>query len=182
MKRLFKFRYPKILILIIAIVASYFIFKSPQIMQYLPVIEKYHYIGIFISGILLVFGFTAPLAIGLFVSVNPSNIFLAAIVGGAGAAIADIALFNIIKVSFMDEFRRLEKTKIIKEIEKDADYFGEKPRHYFMYAFAGIIIASPLPDEVGIAMLSGLGKINQKVLGILAFILHTLAIYLFLNI
>lgn len=182
MKRLFKFRYPKILILIIVMVASYFIFKSPQIMQYLSGLEKYHYFGIFISGMLLVFGFTAPLAIGLFVAINPSNIFLAAIIGGLGATLGDLFIFNIIRISFMDEFKKIEKTKLIKEIEKDADYFGAKPRHYFMYAFAGLMIASPLPDEVGIAMLSGLGKINQKALAILAFILHTLAIYLFLNI
>ncbi len=182
MKRLFKLKYPKILVLVIIIVASYFIFKDPQIIHYLTVLEKYHYWGIFISGILLAFGFTAPLAIGLFIALNPANIFLAALIGGFGATLGDLFIFNIIKISFMDEFKKLEKTNLIKEIEKDAGYFGTKPKHYLMYAFAGIIIASPLPDEAGVAMLSGLGKINQHALAILAFILHTLAIYLLLNI
>ena len=50
-----------------------------------------------------------------------------------------------------------------------------------MYAFVGILIASPLPDEIGVIMLAGLTKINFKILAIISFILNTLGILIILS-
>ena len=49
-----------------------------------------------------------------------------------------------------------------------------------MYAFAGILIASPLPDEAGVTMLAGLTKISVKSLALISFILNTLGIIILL--
>ena len=105
------------------------------------------------------------------------------IIGGLGAMISDLLIFKFIRVSFEDEFKNIEKEKISKNIEKIIDYrFGNKLRIYLMYIFAGILIASPLPDEIGVIMLSGLTKINVKMLSILGFILNTLGILILLYI
>ncbi len=49
-----------------------------------------------------------------------------------------------------------------------------------MYLFAEIMIASPLPDELGVAMIAGLTKIKQTTLGFMSFGLHFLGILVIL--
>jgi len=49
-----------------------------------------------------------------------------------------------------------------------------------LYVFAGILIATPLPDEAGVTILSGLTRINLYILGITAFILHSFMIFILL--
>ena len=93
----------------------------------------------------------------------------------------DLLIFNVIKISFNDELQRLKKTKIMREIKeiikKD---LGKRLQHYLLYVFAGILIATPLPDEAGISMLAGLTHIKQKILAPISFILHTLGILIIL--
>ena len=182
MKKLFKFKYPKIILLLITIVLSYLIFKNPLVSNYLAHLGNLGYFGVLLGGILFAFGFTAPFSVGLFISLNPSNIWLAGIIGGLGALIADLLIFKFIKFSFKDEFNRLKNTKTLKSIDFLIQRsLGTKIKLYLMYVFAGILIASPLPDEIGVIMLAGLTKINFKVLAILSFVLNTLGILIVLS-
>ena len=182
MKKLFKFKYPKIILLLITIVLSYFIFRNPFISDYLSHIGTLGYLGVFLGGILFAFGFTAPFSVGLFISLNPSNIWFAGIIGGFGALIADLLIFKFIKFSFKDEFNRLKKTKTLRSIGFLIQRsLGTKIKLYIMYVFAGILIASPLPDEMGVIMLAGLTKINFKILAIISLILNTLGILIVLS-
>lgn len=182
MKKLFKFKYPKIMLLLLVIVFSYFIFRNPSISNYLSHLGNLGYLSIFIGGILFAFGFTAPFSVGLFISVAPSNIWIAGIIGGFGALISDLLIFKLIKFSFTEEFKRLSKTKGMKSIVLLIQRsLGVKIKVYLMYVFAGILIASPLPDEIGVIMLAGLTKINFKILAIISFILNTLGILIILS-
>jgi len=181
MKRLFKFRYPKILALIIIIVAAYFLFTNPAVAGFMSSLNSWGYFGAFIGGLFFSFGFTSPIAMGFFLTLNPENIWLAGILGGFGAMLVDLLIFKFIRFSFMDEFLRLEHTKIMKEIgyliENTA---GHKIKIYLMYALAGFFIASPLPDEAGVIMLAGLTRIRADILAIISFVLHMLGILILL--
>src|SRR3989344_3887713 len=100
-KRLFRFKYPKITILIICILAAYYIFRDPSVQSYLSGLENFSYLGIFIAGFFFSFGFTTPFSIGFFLVSNPENILLAALIGGFGALIADFIIYKLIRLSFM---------------------------------------------------------------------------------
>jgi len=127
------------------------------------------------------FGFTTPFAIGYFIVASPSNIYLAAIVGGFGALISDLLIFKVIRFSFMEEFKRLEKTQAIKRVQVLlSNRFLSKVKIYLLWAFAGFVIASPLPDELGVSMLAGLTKIKTSTLGIISFIMSSLGIFVML--
>jgi len=77
----------------------------------------------------------------------------------------------------MDEFKRLEKTKIIKDIREEMKiHLSHKIRSYLLYALAGIVIASPLPDEVGVTMLAGLTSIKPKIMILLSFLFNCFGI------
>jgi hypothetical protein len=180
-KRIFSFKYPKLLLLIIVIVFAYYFFSMPFIPGFMESFEKLGHLGVFISGGLTALGFTTPFGIGLLSKINPPNIWFAALIGGLGAAFADLFIFKTIKFSFMDEFKKLEKTKVIKEIEQIVKKNRHVLiRHYLLYIFAGIVIATPLPDELGVSMLAGLTTIKPLRLAVIGFFLHTIAIFLIL--
>lgn len=181
MKKLFKFKYPKLTILILMVVLAYYIFSNANTQDFFSKLGNLSYFGSFIAGIFFAFGFLAPFAVGFFLTVSTKNIFLAAVIGGFGALISDLLIFNIIKFSFMDEFRRLERTKVFLTLN---NLFSKKPHSriklYLLYAFAGIVISSPLPDEIGVSMLAGLTKIKIFILGIISFLLNTIGIFILL--
>jgi len=180
-KRLFAFKYPKLILLIILIILAFLLFRHPLISNAILGLNKLNYLGFFIAGILLAFGFSAPFAIGFFIIAQPGNLFLATLIGGFGGMVGDMSIFKIIKFSFMNEFRELEKTRVIKAIENTIKHNKHiLIKHYLLYVFAGILIATPLPDEIGVSMLAGLTTVNPKKLAIISFFLHSLAIFLIL--
>jgi uncharacterized membrane protein YdjX (TVP38/TMEM64 family) len=180
-KRLFGFKYPKMMFLILAIAFSYYLFTLPAIKIFITNLGHFSYLSDFISGILFSFGFTTPLSIGYLITSNPSNIIITSLIAGAGSFIGDMIIFKTIKFSFMDEFKELEKRKAIQKIEK----IVEKNRHvlikhYLIYIFAGIMLASPLPDEIGVSMLAGLTTIKTRIFAVFSFLFHTIGFYIIL--
>ncbi len=177
-KRIFSFKYPKLFLLVSLVIIAYYIFSRPFAEGLVETFDNLGHVGVFISGILTALGFTAPFGIGLLLKINPESILFAALIAGFGASIADLLIFKIIRFSFMDEFKRLEKTRVIKDIEKIVNNNKHVLiRHYLLYIFAGLALATPLPDELGVSMLAGLTTIKPLALAITSFILHTSAIF-----
>lgn len=177
--KLFKFKYPKIAILLISIALAYIIFQNNQVENFITNFDELNYLGTFISGIFLAFGFTAPFSVGYLLVSQPENIFIASVIGGLGATLGDLTIFKAIKFSFMNEFNEIKKSKTFENIK---NIVNKRKRliikHYLLYIFAGIFIATPLPDEIGVSMLAGLTTIKTKILLIISFILHTIAVFL----
>ena len=180
MERLFRFKYPKLAILGICIVVAYFVFSMNPVKEFMNSAGE-NYFGVAIAGFLFSFGFTTPFATGAFVTMNPQNVFLSAIIGGFFAMLADLTILGIIRMSFMDEFKKLKKTKTIKTFVSFEPNWNKKIKHYFLYAFAGIVIVSPLPDELGVSMLVWLGRIKPLPLAIITFAANTIGIFVMLN-
>jgi len=180
-KKLFGFKYPKLFLLGTMIVLAYVIFSQQNFFDATKIINQLGYFGIFFSGALTAFGFTAPLGVGMLVTISAKDILLGTILGGLGATIADLLIFKTIKFSFMDEFAELEKTDVIKKIEKIVKKNKHVLiRHYLLYIFAGIVLATPLPDEIGVSMLAGLTTIKPFKFLLICFLLHSAFIFLLL--
>jgi hypothetical protein len=180
-KYVFNFPYKKIFLLVLFIFLAYLIFRNPSVQTVVSSLGKLQYFGVFIAGMFFTFGFTTPFSAGFFIVLNPANPLLTALIGGMGAVIGDLAIFSFIRFSFMDEFKRLEKTFLIRKISQEMQlHFGSRIRLYLLYALAGLIIASPLPDEAGVIMLAGLTHIKPKVMVTISFIFNSLGI-LFLS-
>ncbi|PIN77882.1 hypothetical protein COV15_01145 [Candidatus Woesearchaeota archaeon CG10_big_fil_rev_8_21_14_0_10_34_12] len=83
-------------------------------------------------------------------------------------------LFSFIRFSFENEFLSLRKTKFFKEISELVEAtFGSKLKFYLLYFLAGVVIASPLPDEFGVIMIAGLTKIKPGTLAFVGFVLNS---------
>ncbi|MBX4196215.1 hypothetical protein KW805_01360 [Candidatus Pacearchaeota archaeon] len=179
MKRLFKYRYPKLTLLIILVAVAYYLFTIPTVVLYLSSLGNLKYWGILIAGLLFSFGFSTPFAVGLFLTLKPDNILLAAIIGGAGAMLSDLSIFSFIRLTFMDEFQRLEKVKPVAFMEREFhQILPKRLQRYLLYACAGFIIASPLPDELGVTLLSGFSTIKTRSFILFSFIFNALGIFL----
>ncbi len=181
--RLFKYRYPKLTVLGILIISAYLIFRQPAVAGFFSGLDNLSYLGIFIAGLLFSYGFTTPFGVGLFLTINPSSMPLAVVIGALGAFISDYVIFRIIKTSFMDEFREIEETRAMKKFSKKINgSITKKARLYLLYIFAGLILASPVPDEFGVALLTGLGHIRALTLAILSLCMKAIGIFLLLSI
>ena len=178
-RKLFHFKHPKTILLILSIVLAYYLFKNPLTGNLIGNLKDFNYIGNFIAGMLLSLGFSTPFAVGFFIISKPENMLLAILIGGLGASLSDLLIFRFIKFSFMNEFNDLKKTNAIRKIKNIFNKnFSVRIKHYLLYMFAGILIATPLPDEIGVSMLAGLTTIKQKILFITSFILHCITIYI----
>jgi uncharacterized membrane protein YdjX (TVP38/TMEM64 family) len=166
----------------LAIILAYILFRNPFIQDPISHLGTLGYFSIFIAGMLFAFGFTAPFSVGFFITLNPSNVWIAGIIGGFGALVSDLIIFNTIKISFEDEFKRLRNSKSFVKIKGLIERnLNERIKVYLMYVFAGILIASPLPDEIGVTMLAGLTKISTRMLVTISFFLNTMGIVILLR-
>ena len=180
MRKIFRVKYPKLILLLLSIILAYVLFKNQEINRIIINLNELSYLGVFLAGFLFSFGFTTPFAIGFFISLNPENIILSAFLGGVGALIGDLIIYKIIKFSFIDEFNRLKNTKEIRKIRENiTKNISKKIRLYIAYIFLGIVIASPLPDELGVTMLAGLSHIKIIPLAIFSLMLHSIGILFF---
>ncbi len=181
MKRLFIFTYPKLTLYVFAIVAAYFVFQISLVANFIASFGVLMYASVFLGGLLYSAGFTAPIATGFFLVLQPSSLFTTALIGGIGALVADIGIFSFIRFSFMDEFKRLENSSFIHHVILGIrSIVPKRLRIFLVYLFVGFIIASPLPDEIGVALLAGFTKIHPYAFMAVSYVGNFLGIYILL--
>ena len=182
-----KIRYPKFLLLIATIIIAYFIFQNHEnlmILRYsiplgpIELLLSMGYVDAFLTGALFAYGFTAaPATAILLILAQKQNIFLTGLVAGAGAVVGDIIIFTFIRYSFADEIKKLSREPIAVYLREHLPHFLRK---YLMPVIAGFVIASPLPDEVGVALFAVSTNISRKVFPFVSFVLNSAGIFVIL--
>ena len=177
-KILSKIKYPKFLLLLLSFVLAYIFFSGRNFLPFRNFLLSLGYFGTFLVGILFVYGFTAaPATAILLILAKGQNIFLAGLIGGFGALVGDLIIFRLIRHSFADELEKLSKERIILHINSKTPDLLKK---YFILALAGFIIASPLPDEIGVSLLAASKKISTEIFSIISYLLNTAGIFVIL--
>ncbi|MEK6907476.1 MAG: hypothetical protein AABW45_03020 [Nanoarchaeota archaeon] len=174
-----KIKYPKLLLFLIAIIGAYYFYKGT--LSYDPpydLLINLGYVGAFFAGILFSYGFTSPFAVAIFLILsNNYNAILLALIGGVGAFLSDFTIFKLLKFQFSDEIKNLKNEKIILWVDKKLPRIIKA---YLIPVLAGFIIASPLPDEIGISLLA-FSKISSINFFMLSYILNTLGIFIIIE-
>lgn len=174
------YRYPRICLLLLSFILAYILFEQGFFDWMGEVFNGYGYTSVFIGGLLFSFGFTTPFAVGIFLALaDQTQPLLAAPIAGIGAFLADLLLFETLRLSlFQDEIKRFRMTKIMQWLHSvfHHERLSENLRQYLLWSFAGIIIASPLPDEFGIALLSSFTNIETRVFSLISVSLNTIGI------
>lgn len=160
-------------IILFSIAISFFLLKDGLIESFLFSVQSFQILAIFVAGMFFTSVFTtAPSIAVLSVLAQNNNIFVVAFVGGLGAMIGDYLIFKFVKDRVSEDFKYVfgfSKRKRIPHI------FRTKLFHWFAPFFGALIIASPFPDEIGIAIL-GLSHTNNKVFLTISYIFNSLGI------
>jgi hypothetical protein len=135
--------------------------------------QEIRFLGSFISGILFVSIFTvAPAVVTLAEIAKNNSVITTAILGGLGALIGDLIIFRFVKDRLSADFSYLIKVSKAKRL---SSIFKLRLFKWLIQFVGALVVASPLPDELGLAML-GLSKIKTTLFIPLSFLLNSIGI------
>ena len=160
----------KWIFLIIGIILAIFLFSTNFFENFIQRLGDFGIIGIFISGFFLGYMFTAvPATAIIIIFSNTTNLFIIAFIGAIGKTIGDLIIFNYFRKDLPDEIEGfIDETAKFKVLR-------HKKFHWIIPALAGLVLISPLPDEIAVSFL-GISKFEVKKFIILAFLLDFIGI------
>lgn len=166
--------YTNILLAVAGILFAIAISQWEPFTSFLLHLGSYGYLGGFIAGILFVCTPTAALgAVMLSVLIHDVPAIPLCIVAGAGAVAADLVMFHIVKDGLLGELE-----DIYNQVggRKLSHIFRSKAFRWTLPVIGAFIIASPLPDELGVGLL-GISKLSPLRFALLSWILNSIGIF-----
>lgn len=170
-----KIKYPKLSLFIISVILVYFLFSG---LAYKPLHDALifmGYFGTFLAGLLYPYALTSSAGTAiLLILAKEQNFLLAGVIAGVGALISDVVIFLFVKHGFSDEVQKLSKEKVVQTVN---GWIPDSIRVYLLATFASILIASPLPTEIGIMLMTSIKNMSTKKFVIIVYVLHASAIF-----
>lgn len=141
-----------IALILFSIVVAVVLVRTGLLIKILTATQELKLLGSFIAGMFFTSVFTtAPAMVALGEIAQISSIFHTAIFGAMGAVIGDLVIFQFVRDRFSTHLVELVKhQKIGKRIKA---LFRLRFFRWLTFLVGGLIIASPLPDELGIGFL-----------------------------
>lgn len=159
----------------LSIVIAVILAKTGVLADILTATKELRIVGSFVAGIFFISVFTAAPALVVLGEIAEANsIFLVAFFGGLGALLGDLLIFR-----FMRNTVKNDIDFIIDKIKsgKVRKILDSKLLRWVTPVIGALIIASPLPDELGVTML-GLSHMKPRFFIPLSFALNFLGILL----
>ncbi len=176
MKKKSHFLFHDFLVISFGIIVAILLVKTDVISNLLTATKEIEIISIFVSGMFFTSIFTtAPAVVALAeISLHIDSLLALAFFGGLGAMVVDVILFEFVKNNFSEHIMANIKKKRLRH--KLQHIFSSKLFRVFSFVIGGLIIASPLPDELGISLM-GLSKTRVSLFMILSFIFNFIGIF-----
>jgi hypothetical protein len=184
----FRIKYPNITLFILSIALAIVLHLTGVFEILFSDLGSFGYVGAFIAGLLFPITFTAPIATAaLFYIGGNYDILSSALLATFGALVGDLVIFTFIKDRTLSEIHEIRKQYRIEHRNHDhhrrhkalVDLFQSKPFHAIALFLGGLLIISPFPDELGVAILASY-KVGIKKFIPLSFILNGLGILIIL--
>jgi hypothetical protein len=172
-------KYKNITFLLFSLVLAFFVLRNESLHSYLLHLGNFGYIGAFFAGILFVSTFTvATGAIILLVLAETLSPIEIGLIAGLGAVVGDLVIFRFVKDDLVREIKQIYNMF-------DRNHHMRKVFHtkYFSWTLpvaGAVIIASPLPDEIGVSLL-GISKLKTYQFLLLSFVLNSIGIFLIVS-
>ncbi len=130
-----------------------------------------------VAGLFFTSFFTTPPAIAVFASLpGHGNIFLIAAIGGLGAVLGDSLLFFFVRERVASDAAYLMKGPRLKRVLR---VLKKRRFRRILPVIGALIIASPLPDEIGLALI-GVSTLSRPQFLLLSYCMNTIGILLIL--
>ena len=141
--------------LMIAVVLA----QSSALERFITEIGEVRLVGSFIAGMLFTSVFTAaPATVLLGELAQANSVWLITITSAAGAVAGDYLIFHFVRDRFTKDILLLLQQHGYRRLPQIVQLRSSR---WMLAALGMLIIASPLPDELGVAML-GLAKTRQR--------------------
>lgn len=165
----------KTIIFILSLSLAWYLLKSGILDHLIDIILPIMFLAPFLAGMLYTSFLTTPLAIAMFLVLAPvMNPILLALVAGLGAAVVDLILVKLFREDLKKDVGFLTREFKLKLIMHFLKLFK---LDFLVPLIGALIIASPLPDELGLFLL-GQTKLKYREIGILVYVLNTAGILL----
>lgn len=179
MQRWKSWKYKNTTFLIISLIFAYSLFQFDMFHRTLLNLGSLGYIGAFLGGILFVSTFTiASGATILLILSQNIPAWQIGLIAGLGAVSGDLLIFKFVKNKLLFELTAIYNDIGGKHLTK---LFKTKYFSWFFPVFGAFIIASPLPDELGVSLL-GLSRMKTYKFVLLSFILNATGIFLVVSV
>ncbi len=147
-------------IVVLSIVIAIILAKTEVLIGILTVAMPFEILGSFIAGVFFTSIFTvAPAAVALGQIAQHNSVWVVAFFGGLGAVVGDLIIFRFVRDRFSEHLMQVLQEKGISKRIKAV--FKIKLFRWMTFLLGGLIIASPLPDELGISLL-GFSKMKTS--------------------
>ena len=171
-----KWKYKNLTVVFISIVLAVQLSRIEGFHSFLIHLGGFGYIGAFIAGMLFVSTFTvATSALILLILAETLSPLEIGLIAGLGAVVGDMLIFHLIKDNLANEvediYNQMDRKKHLKKL------FHSKYFNWMLPVLGGIIIASPLPDELGVSLM-GISKMNTLKFILLSYVLNSIGIFL----
>lgn len=168
-------KYKNLTLFFISLLVAYFLSRFDTFHTFLLSLGELGYLGAFLAGILFVSTFTvATGAVILLVLAEKLSPIEIGLIAGFGAVVSDFVIFRFIKDNLIEEITPIYKLLGGGHITKvlHTKYFS-----WMLPVIGAVIIASPLPDEVGVSLM-GISKMKTYQFLLLSFVLNAIGIFL----
>jgi len=168
-------RFKNTFLLVLSLVVFFYFADTPIVQNTIGGIGNLGYLGAFLVGIFFVSTFTvAPASVVLFYLARELAPLEVAIFAGLGGVVGDYIIFRFLKDRVFDELRPIFMS-----------LGGIRLSHLISTPFfawsapvlGAIIIASPLPDEIGVGLL-GISRLKNWQFLILSLVLNSIGIFI----
>lgn len=168
-----RWKYPYLTAVLISIFIAIFLGTSETFKSWLLHLGSLEYIGALIAGSFFVSSFTAAISIVVIATMTENiNPMALALIGGVGAAIGDYMIFKLVRSHLQDELAMLfgkDGTSYVKHVLRS------KYISWTLPIIGAFIIASPLPDELGVSLL-GISKMSEAKFILISYISNAVGI------
>jgi membrane protein YqaA with SNARE-associated domain len=131
-------------------------------------------LGSFIAGIFFTSIFTAAPAIAVILLIaQDANMWLVALVASLGSLVGDFIMFRFARDRFAHYLKELIRYEM--KTHRLSSIMRMRPLRWVILLIGALIIASPLPDELGVALL-GFARLSSSMFAPLAFVANFLGI------
>ena len=165
--------FPRLTTIALSYAAAFLVFWLLGAQFFHDILAPFGIVGVFVGGVFYVFSFTSSIGALILVTVAPYfPVGVIAVVGGFGALAADYTIFNFINSGLKREVERLANSAFICKVGARSVFCQQ----WFRNVLGTLIIASPLPDELGVAMIST-GNMTRGTFALVSFIVDVVGIY-----
>lgn len=161
-------------IMLLSICVAVFLIKTEIAHNFVMSLGDLQWLGIIIAGVFFTSIFTTAPSIALlggFAQTEP--LLVVAVLGGLGAVLGDLIIFSLVRDKMSKSFNQLLS---VPQKRRMRAIFKKEIFRFFLPLFGAFIIASPLPDELGVAVL-GISKMSRKRFLLISFLLNGAGIF-----